>query len=98
RRFAAVVCLSADVGRFGFADAFWRSCCRLAPTLFTKKAWQSVAHLTFTDTCWSNYECGIQNSELKILLLITHSELRIPNSAQRRAGRPRSSPFPLRGK
>ncbi|MDR1924752.1 MAG: hypothetical protein LBQ66_10300 [Planctomycetaceae bacterium] len=32
RRFAAIVCLSADVGRFGFADAFWRSRCRLAPT------------------------------------------------------------------
>ncbi|MDR1923880.1 MAG: hypothetical protein LBQ66_05865 [Planctomycetaceae bacterium] len=27
------------------SDAFWRSSCRLAPTLFTKKARRSVAHL-----------------------------------------------------
>jgi hypothetical protein len=33
-------------GVVGFADAFWRSSCRLAPTIFTKKARQSVAHLT----------------------------------------------------
>ncbi|MDR1924826.1 MAG: hypothetical protein LBQ66_10670 [Planctomycetaceae bacterium] len=34
----------------------------------------------------------MRNSELKILLLIPNSEFRIPNYAQRRAGRPRSSP------
>ncbi|MDR1925146.1 MAG: hypothetical protein LBQ66_12310 [Planctomycetaceae bacterium] len=33
--------------RFGFIDAFWRSSCRLAPMLFTKKARQSVGYLTF---------------------------------------------------
>ncbi|MDR1924040.1 MAG: hypothetical protein LBQ66_06670 [Planctomycetaceae bacterium] len=38
--------IAQNVGRFGFVDACWRSSCRLAPTLFTKKAWQSVAHLT----------------------------------------------------
>jgi hypothetical protein len=32
RRFAAIVCLSADIGRFGFGGACWRSSCRLAPT------------------------------------------------------------------
>jgi hypothetical protein len=40
--------IAQNVGRFGFADAFWRSSCRLAPTLFTKKARRSVAHLTIS--------------------------------------------------
>ncbi|MDR1924576.1 MAG: hypothetical protein LBQ66_09380, partial [Planctomycetaceae bacterium] len=32
RRFAANVVGCADIGRFGFSGAFWRSSCRLAPT------------------------------------------------------------------
>jgi hypothetical protein len=31
-RFAAIVVGCADIGRFGFADVFWRSSCRLSPT------------------------------------------------------------------
>jgi hypothetical protein len=34
------------------SGAFWRSRCRLAPTLFTKKARRSVTYLTFADTFW----------------------------------------------
>jgi hypothetical protein len=41
-----------NVGRVGFADVFGRSSCRLAPTLFTKKARRSVAHLTFANPSW----------------------------------------------
>ncbi|MDR1923552.1 MAG: hypothetical protein LBQ66_04175 [Planctomycetaceae bacterium] len=68
-----------NVGRVGFAGAFWRSNCRLAPTLFTKKAWQSVAHLTFP------------------IRLGVPFKLFWCYYTQRRAGRPRSSPLPLRG-
>jgi hypothetical protein len=41
--------LFAPLGRVGFAGAFWRSGCRLAPTLFTKKARRSVAYHTITN-------------------------------------------------
>ncbi|MDR1923217.1 MAG: hypothetical protein LBQ66_02490 [Planctomycetaceae bacterium] len=44
-------------------------------------AWQSVAHLTFTNTFWRSVPtCSV-----------------LFYYALRRAGRPRSSPFPLRG-
>jgi hypothetical protein len=46
----------ADNCRFGFADVCWRSSCRLAPTLFTKKARRSVTHLTFAKPFWRSVQ------------------------------------------
>ncbi|MDR1925591.1 MAG: hypothetical protein LBQ66_14555 [Planctomycetaceae bacterium] len=80
RRFAAnlwgvALCygLFAPLGRVGFAGAFWRSRCRLAPTLFTKKAWQSIAHLTITNALTAPFRRGQAS--------VANITIRLPNKS-----------------